>query len=377
MHSPSTLTAIAIYCALAIDSLALVISAVNALSMRVIKPNPDVVIANAVSILIPMRNEEINATAALESARATTGCTDLQIVVLDDNSDDATAKLLQKFTNDQKITVQNGNTLPLGWLGKNYACHQLAATQEARSSDYLVFLDADVRLHPHAIASSITQMQQHNWDFLSPYPRQIAITVLEKLFQPLLQWSFISSLPLRLAEKLRFSSMVVANGQFFVVKRSAYEKSGGHHAIKSEVLDDLELARLLTRSGFHGVVADGSAIVRCRMYSNKAEIFAGYRKSLWKAFGNPLSALCLGLFLVIGGVLPLIVAGCATAHLWPLALIAYGEVVVSRIITALRTRSEPLVSLLHSISMLLFIYLLITSWTGKANGQLTWRGRKI
>jgi len=132
-------------------------------------------------------------------------------------------------------------------------------------------------------------MKSLQWEFVSPYPRQIAKTWIERLIQPLLQWSWLSSVPLRLAQRFRISSMTIANGQFFIVKRSAYEKVGGHASIKGEVLDDLRLARLLINHGFSGGVAEGSQVAECRMYETTSSLVQGYTKSLWNAFGGFLA----------------------------------------------------------------------------------------
>ena len=335
--------------------------------MRVVRDRSYPSIQAPVSVLIPMRNEERNARACLEAASASEGLADLSITVLDDNSTDRTGEIVKSITG---IHVLSGKPLATGWLGKNFAAHQLA---ESTTGEYLVFIDADVRLHPQAINSAITLMNSLGWSYISPYPRQIAKSLIEKLMQPLLQWSFMSSLPLRLAERFHRESMVVANGQFLIVKRDAYLASGGHAAIRQSVLDDLELARTLTRHGFYGGVADGSEVASCRMYTNWNELFEGYRKSLWTAFGGALGALGVAVFLAITGVLPLIL--CTTSRLYFLA--AYLVTVVSRILAGFKSRSSIRYSPVHALSIALFIYLLATSFWQRANGQLTWRGRKI
>ena len=358
------------YVLIALSAIPLGITIFNALTMRVVRPNSDAHIKQKIAVLVPMRNEERNVDSLVASLQASQNYSALSITVLDDNSTDSTNGLLNKY---ESIDVLQGRTPPEGWLGKNFACHQLSQSNNARDSDYLVFVDADVRLAPLAVSSAIAKMESIGWDFISPYPKQIATSFIEKLVQPLLQWSFMSSLPLRIAERLSFESMVVANGQFFVVKRSAYQASGGHESIKTQVLDDLELAKSLTRSGYRGGVADASQIARCHMYTNKAELFEGYRKSLWKAFGNPLAGALVSLFLCATGVLPLLLG----LFISPLYFVAYLLTLASRYLSALRTKSGQATVALHCFSIAIFIYLLTTSWRGRASGQLTWRGRKI
>jgi glycosyltransferase involved in cell wall biosynthesis len=282
-----------------------------------------------------------------------------KVFVLDDGSSDSTAELIGQF----KVDKLSGTQPPTGWLGKVWACHNLA---QVGSGKYLVFVDADVRLHPYAIASSITKMNKFNWDFISPYPRQISGSFLEKLIQPLLQWSWLASVPLRIAEKFPNRSMTIANGQFFIVKRSAYNTSGGHAAIPDEVLDDLELARLLISKGFKGGVADGSAVASCRMYKSNSQLIDGYTKSLWKAFGGQFGTLVAIFLLYFTGISPYLGIGAPATFVF-----------LSRVLAAIKTRSNPAYAFLHPISILILLYLIVLSSIRKSRGTLQWRGRAI
>jgi hypothetical protein len=227
-------------------------------------------------------------------------------------------------------------------------------------------MDADVRLHPYAIASAITKMNKFGWDFISPYPKQIAGSFLEKLIQPLLQWSWLASVPLRIAEKFPNRSMTIANGQFFIVKRSAYEKSGGHAAIPGEVLDDLELARLLISHGFKGGVAEASSVASCRMYKSNSQLIDGYTKSLWKAFGGQFGTLIAIFLLYFTGVSPYLGIGAPASFIF-----------LSRVLAAIKTRSNPAYAFLHPIAILILLYLIVLSSIRKSRGTLQWRGRAI
>ena len=209
-------------------------------------------------------------------------------------------------------------------------------------------------------------MNNFGWDFISPYPRQIAGSFLEKLIQPLLQWSWLASVPLRLAEKFPNRSMTIANGQFFVVKRSAYEESGGHAAIPGEVLDDLELARLLVSKGFKGGVADGSAVASCRMYKSNSQLIDGYSKSLWKAFGGRTGTAVAILLLFFTGISPYLGIGAPASFIF-----------LSRVLAAIKTRSNPVYAFLHPISIVILLYLITLSSARKSRGTLIWRGRTI
>ena len=352
---------------LILPAIPLIFTLINSISIRVVRGRDAKMVEDSVAILIPMRNEEFNVKEVVSSALESTLLKTSEVVVLDDQSIDTTLKLLKNFPEIKSIS---GADLPDGWLGKNFACHQLVAQS---SGQYLVFVDADVRLSPRAIAAAITDMNAYNWDFISPYPRQIAKTFLERLIQPLLQWSWLSSVPLRFAERGHFASMIIANGQFFIVKRDAYIKAGGHKAIRHEVLDDLELARLLVRKGFSGGVAEGSTIAVCRMYDNRQDLVSGYTKSLWRAFGTPVGSSIAVLFLIATGVLPFILAVSG----YPAAWIGYFLIVFSRYVAAFRTRSTPSTALLHPLAIITLVFLIGKSWHQKINGQLVWRGRSV
>jgi glycosyltransferase involved in cell wall biosynthesis len=306
-----------------------------------------------------MRDEEDNVEGSLKSTLNSELLEASSIYVLDDGSTDQTGKLISEF----KVNKLTGTELPAGWLGKVWACHNLS---KAGSGKYLVFLDADVRLHPYAIASAITRMNKFGWDFISPYPRQIAGSFLEKLIQPLLQWSWLASVPLRLAEKFPNRSMTIANGQFFIVKRSAYEEAGGHAAIPGEVLDDLELARLLISKGFKGGVADGSAVASCRMYKTNSQLIDGYTKSLWKAFGGQFGTIVAIILLFFTGISPYLGIGAPATFIF-----------LSRFLAAIKTRSNPAYAFLHPISIVILLYLITLSSIRKSRGTLIWRGRTV
>jgi cellulose synthase/poly-beta-1,6-N-acetylglucosamine synthase-like glycosyltransferase len=340
-------------------AIALIITVTNVINMRVVGLKGAATVSESVDVLIPMRDEEDNVEGSLKSALNSELLESSSVYALDDNSTDQTGKLISEF----KVNKLIGAELPAGWLGKIWACHNLS---QAGTGNYLVFLDADVRLHPYAIASAITKMNNFGWDFISPYPRQIAGSFLEKLIQPLLQWSWLASVPLRLAEKFPNRSMTIANGQFFVVKRSAYEEAGGHAAIPGEVLDDLELARLLVSKGFKGGVADGSAVASCRMYKTNSQLIDGYTKSLWKAFGGQFGTVVAILLLFFTGISPYLGIGAPATF-----------ILLSRFLAAIKTRSNPAYAFLHPISIAILIYLIVLSSMRKSRGTLIWRGRTI
>ena len=361
------------YFLLILPSLALFFTVLNFFTMRTVKPltkSPDNF--QSVSLLLPMRNEESNAADVLTSVLNQKLLTSPEILVLDDASSDNTAYIVQQVQsqNPSHISLYTSEQLPHGWLGKNWACYQLA---EKAAGKYLVFVDADVRLHPTAVASSISEMEKLGLDYFSPHPREVALTFFEKLIQPLLQWSWMASVPLRLSEKLKRASMVIANGQFFIAKRDAYFSCGGHKHIAGEVLDDLELARLLMRHGFKGAVGDASSLAECRMYTSSKELIEGYSKSLWRAFGGLGGTFIACILLLCVGVFPLVFTLTGSAY----GFIGYCLTSISIAISAAKTKSSFLASTLHPISFLLLLFLILRSNILHTQGKLQWKAREI
>jgi len=208
---------------------------------------------------------------------------------------------------------------------------------------------------------------------ISPYPKQIVIGFIQRVFQPLLQWSWMASVPLLISQKFSIKSMAVANGQFLIVKRNAYLKSGGHESIKGEVLDDLMLARKLLEHGFKGGVAEASQVAQCKMYDSTRDLFLGYQKSLHKAFGSVIGAVFAVALLVATGIVPILGALSGST----LALVSFLLVFASRFISSVRTGGIPNTALLHPIAIIFLIILIIYSWYGKLTKTLSWRGREI
>ena len=181
---------------------AAMLTAHTAVNMRMIRRPRDesVTVAERVSILLPARDEAHRITPTLRSLLAQEGLPDLEILILDDGSTDGTGDVIRQVVgSDPRVKIIDGpdDLPPPGWLGKSWACHRLA--QEA-SGDVLVFIDADVQLSARAVASTIHHMREGGLDLLSPYPRQIAVTAAERITQPLVTWSWVTALPIRITE---------------------------------------------------------------------------------------------------------------------------------------------------------------------------------
>ena len=352
---------------LAISALISAISIFNYLTIRI--PKNDTPVDAAILVLAPMRNEAENIFEFVSALSSQSGLSKLSVVLINDSSTDKTLEYMREaIRHDSRFSIMDSPALQSGWLGKVSALHSGYLSAQA---EYIVTLDADVRLKPNALVRSINQLDDLKLDFLSPYPRQIAKTFSEKLIQPLLHWSWMSTVILRLAEKSPRKSTAVGNGQFFVVRKSALDTVGGFASVSNQILDDIELARSLIAAGFKGVVTEGSAIASTRMYSSFDEIRQGYGKSLWKAFGGVFGSVIASLFIFATGVLPVILA----AQGYLIGFLIYLLITLTREISALRSRSNPLYAFLHPLSSLLLIYLICYSWLRR--GRIQWKGRTV
>lgn len=327
-----------------------------------------------VSVLLPARDEAWQLGRCLDALLPQDFD---ELVLLDDCSSDRTGELgLAAARTDPRVRVVHGTEPPSGWLGKPHACAQLAALADPRS-DVLVFLDADVRLEPGALRAAVGLLDDRmgvRLDLVSPYPRQVAVTPAERLVQPLLQWSWLTTLPLRLAERSARPALAAANGQFLVVRRRAYEQAGGHAAVRAAVLDDIALARRVVASGGRVAIADGSEWASCRMYRSWPELRDGYTKSLWAAFGSPPAAAAASVALGFVYVLPAL----ALLRGSRAGLVGYGAGVAGRVITARATGGRVWPDVLeHPASIAAFGYLTARSVLQHRRGRLTWKGRPL
>lgn len=318
-----------------------------------------------VSVCVPARDEGANIGACVEAIRASVGVGQLEVLVLDDGSTDATGRVASAAG----ARVVTGRKLPGGWLGKPHACAQLA---EIASGSVLIFVDADVRVVPGAVAATVDLLRRHRLDMVSPYPRQLALTPVERLVQPLLQWTWLTFLPVRWSERHGPDTMVAANGQLLAVDAAAYLSVGGHSAVKGSVIEDVWLARAFKQMGKAVAVVDGTELATCRMYDSWPALRGGYTKSLWAA-GSASTAGLLALAYLVPPAAALFGRGRARA----LGLAGYVAAVAGRAVSARRTGGRVADSAFHPVSVALLIGLGVRSRRAKRTGLLRWKGRPV
>lgn len=345
----------------------LVLATINFFTLK--KPNNVTDSALSIDVIIPVRNEEENIAELVSSLKGQSGIKIINFYFVDDSSSDGTALKIKSTTKgDSRFTLISAPTLPSGWIGKTWALQQGFL---ASKGEIVVTIDADVRLENDALVRSVNLLQDSGLSFISPYPRQIAKTFAERLIQPILQWSWLSTVPLFIAQRSSRTSLAVANGQFFLVRRESLALIDGFKSNSGKVLDDIELARALIQAGCKGSVVNGSAIATTRMYESFIQLRAGYGKSLWQAFGGKLGTVIAIAFIFLTGIYPLLLL----INFNPLGLLALEAVILTRLISARASRGSYVDSFLHPFSSALLIYLIIYSWKNKNLAE--WKGRKV
>jgi glycosyltransferase involved in cell wall biosynthesis len=256
-----------------------------------------------VSVLIPARNEERSIAAAVASVLASRGI-QLEVVVLDDSSTDRTAAIVAALAAaDSRVRVQSAPPLPAGWNGKQHACYRLASLAR---HDTFCFLDADVRLAPDALARMASFLDASRSDLVSGFPFQETETLLEWLLLPLIHFVLLAYLPIAGMRWFpRVPGFAAGCGQFLMVRREAYQRSGGHAEIRATMHDGLLLPQLLRKRGCRTDIADLTDLATCRMYRNASEVWSGLAKNATEGIAAPSRILVFSFLLFFGQIAPL------------------------------------------------------------------------
>ncbi len=267
----------AAYIVLAFSVLQLIVAFVNWVFAEKLHENDVCSSDKTISVLIPARNEENNIANLLTDLSKSNGNI-TEIVVFDDNSDDNTAQIVRTFsTNDSRIRLIQSVVLPEGWLGKNNACHQLALQAKG---DYLLFLDADVRIKNTLPNALLCYALKYETDLLSIFPVQQMQTLPEKITVPLMHFILLTLLPLPLVLRSKFASLSAANGQCMFFDAITYHKLLPHKQFKKSRAEDIEIARYYKRNHKKTSCLTGTKQVQCRMYSSLNQSIEGFSKNV-------------------------------------------------------------------------------------------------
>jgi chlorobactene glucosyltransferase len=337
-----------------------------------------------VSVVVPARNEAANIERCVRSLTASS-YPNFEVIVVNDRSSDGTAPLARAVEpgRARRLLVIDGEELPQGWLGKPWACWQGA---QAAEGDLLLFTDADTIHEPELLERAVLALAEEDADLLTVVGRQIMVTFWEKLVQPQVFLTMIMRFP-------RFESLgrtgswrdAIANGQFMLFRREAYEAIGGHEAVKDEVVEDLVLAQIVKRRGFALRIRGAEDVLATRMYRSLAHLVEGWSKNIimgglrsmppWiRPFVAPASlAAGLGLWIVpplvlLAGLLGMTGPGWLT---W--AASTYGVSVVLWALFMWRMGAPPFYAPLYPLGAAVGVLIFVKSWVG--GRHVVWKGR--
>jgi chlorobactene glucosyltransferase len=329
----------------------------------------------SVSVLVPARNEGDRIAAAVRAIAASSHPL-LEIVVFDDGSTDATPAVLEALRAEvPSLVVLRGEGPAPGWIGKPHACHQLF---QAARGDHLVFVDADVELAPDAIEQLAAALHRDRADLVTAVPRQVTGSLVEALVVPVLLLTYLSWLPLRLVALSRDPRFTAANGQLVAVARAALASIGGFAAVRSEIVDDVALARRFKRAGLRVAFADGTELARCRMYRSPGEVWRGFSKNVHEGVGGTATLALVVLVYLWAFVAPWLalpwVVASGRSELGPVVA-ACAANLAQRSLMVARWRQPISALLLHPASVLAAVVIAANSTLWSLRNQVSWSGR--
>lgn len=332
--------------------------------------------APKISVIIPARNEEKNIGNCLEHIFKQ-NYPNYEVIVVDDRSSDMTVDILKKFESEGAGRTRGAGKcffktvriekLPPGWTGKNYA---MFAGSRIAAGEWLLFTDADTTHRPLSLATAVSCVFEKKLDFLTLAPETESRSFWEKTIQPLAS----SCLAIWFSpEKINDpkSDLVLANGQFILVHKTCYEKTGGNEAVRAEVVEDVALARKLKAEGYHVAFLNGIHLYSTRMYSSLKEITTGWKRILVFLFNKDIPAMLHKIFLFLFfSLLPYAALITETAlkisgspQFSPAIL--YLSLSLCILISAVRfignktVKSDPWYGLLHPLGSLVMVWILL------------------
>jgi chlorobactene glucosyltransferase len=231
-----------------------------------------------VSVIIPARNEAHIIETVVRSVLAS-DYAPFEVLVVDDRSTDDTAAIVRRIAaEDARLRLVAGSELPAGWFGKPWACAQ---GYRAARGELLLFTDADTRHAPELLSRAVGALEDLRADMLSVIAHQRCVTFWERIVMPQIWLLLGLRYPPEKVNRATKPSQVVANGQFILATRAAYEQLGTHAAVRHEVAEDLALAQATVRAGRRLVLAHAGRYIETRMYHGLSHLIEGWSKNMY------------------------------------------------------------------------------------------------
>lgn len=323
-----------------------------------------------VSVIIPARNEAANIAHILDDVCAQ-NYTNIEIIVVDDDSSDATAEIvMSKAGADTRISLIRAGEKKNDWLGKNHACYQGALHATGK---YFLFLDADVRIGKKAISSTLGYLEKSKVVFLSIFPKQIMHNAGVYKVVPIMNYILLSLLPLFLVRKTKYQSLGAANGQFILFDAEVYREFEPHRIFRREKVEDIHIARFLKKFHYSIACLTGNEDISCHMYDTYKEAMNGFSKNITAFFGNSYLVATIFWLIHLTGIF-------WVATLLPTwYLIAYIAIIIfTRVFTSLTSKQDVFINLLlHYLQMVNMGLLIMSSLQKKIFKNYEWKGRTI
>lgn len=326
-----------------------------------------------VSVLIPARNEEAGIGAALDSLCESTH-PNLEVIVLDDHSEDRTRSVAESFG----IKVIASEPLPPGWNGKQFACWQLA---NQASHPRLLFLDADVRLHPTAIEQLLAHQMQSRVSLLSGFPRQITGSWMEQLMIPMMHYLLLCYLPFDRMRASTSPAFGAGCGQLFLANKKDYFACDGHRAIAQSRHDGLQLPKAFRRHGLTTDIVDATSIASCRMYEDARGVVNGLLKNADEGIANNRLIFVFSTLLTCGVLMPILLFIYGMYKGWGtwamgILLLLIGISYLPRWIAAHKFQQSWFGAICHPFSVITFLTIQWVAFGMRSLGiRSQWRGR--
>lgn len=329
-----------------------------------------------VSVIVPARNESGTIDRVLTSLRGTTYAP-VEILVVDDRSTDDTAALVERHAaRDERVRLVRGEALPGGWYGKPWACVQGARLARG---EVLLFTDADTVHEPALIGHAVGGLQRSGADLLTVLTRQELVSFWERVVMPqILTLLLVRYRPARLNRAKRRRD-VIANGQFIMVRRDAYEAIGTHEQVRDAVAEDLAIAQRFVERGRKLRAYWAEDLISTRMYTGLPSMMEGWSKNIYLGArgtlpDEPVLRALVPLLLAAGPLFWLLPFGAfAMGAAW--AAVAIGLSVAFWTIVVVGLQLPPMYGLTYPLGAAVVLGMVARS-TARGGRRVVWRGRE-